>query len=89
MFDFGGKFCKAVLLQFSRECVATKKSSIKEIDQELAEAKQKMIEELYSNQENLMNNEPDSGSESELSEDELPRTVIKDLLPKMRKRRNV
>ena len=45
-----------------------------------------MIEEFYSKKEHLNFVEESSGSESEVSEDDLPVSILKDLLPKIKKR---
>jgi len=87
LLDFGSKFCNALLIQFSREVPTTKELGEKRTDQELIDLKRKMIEEFYSKKEHLNFVEEDSGSESEMSEDDLPAVILKDLLPKIKKRK--
>jgi len=82
LIDFGGKFCQALLIQFSKEAaIATKKPDIKAVDDEIMNMKRQIVEEFYVKKENLVVGEEDSDSDSEVSEDEVSSVVLKELLP--------
>ena len=81
LLKFGSKFCQAILLQFAQEFSSSKRVS-KEFEQNLYLQQRKIVEEFYSKKEHLIQGDPDSGSESEISDDELSNKALKSLLPK-------
>jgi len=81
--EFGGKFCQALLIQFAKEAaIVSKKQEVKTTDDEAMNLKRKIVEEFYVEKENLAAGEEESDSDSEVSEDEVPSLILKELLPK-------
>ncbi len=60
----------------------SKKQDVKNTDDEAINLKRKIVEEFYVKKENLAAGEEESDSDSEVSEDEVPSLVLKELLPK-------
>jgi len=87
LINFGKTFCHGLVLYFSN--VLSKKAILKESQKEQESKSQALrtnfLEELYASNENVIDIE-DSGSDSQASEDNMPISLLKGLLPEKKEK---